>query len=138
MLIERPNEGVSVAIFCSGDRRLGFEDGVNATHWMGSGRTFFNGFVLRTSVGDFCGYLEQIVVPDVSVSFRHLLSVVALRDAFSSGLMVVEKGGRRTMAQSAIFWFGCWEEASRPDCEGGAGGPDVLCSREGSWSRKEL
>ena len=83
-------------------------------------------FVLRTSVSDFCSYLEQIVVPNVSVSFRHLVSVVALRDASSGSLMVIEKGGRRTMAQSAILWFGCWGEASRPDCEEGTGFPDVL------------
>jgi hypothetical protein len=59
--------------------------------------------VLHTSVGDFCGYLEQIVVPDVSVwvSFRHLVSVAAFCGGFFGGLMEVE-GGRRTMAQSAI------------------------------------
>jgi hypothetical protein len=41
--------------------------------------------VSHTSVGDFCGYLEQIVVPDVSVSFRHGVWVAAL----ATGLLVV-------------------------------------------------
>lgn len=43
------------------------------------------GVVSHTSVGDFCGDLEQIVVPDVSVSFRHLVWVAA----FARGLLVV-------------------------------------------------
>lgn len=35
------------------------------------------GFVPHTSVGDFGGYLEQIVVPNVSVAFgRHLVGRV--------------------------------------------------------------
>jgi hypothetical protein len=41
--------------------------------------------VSHTSVGDFCGYLEQIVVPDVSVSFRHGVWVAA----FATELLMV-------------------------------------------------
>ena len=43
LFIERPNECVSVAIFCSGNRGLGFDDRVNATHWMASVAQLFNG-----------------------------------------------------------------------------------------------
>jgi hypothetical protein len=137
LLIERPNEGVSVAIFCSGDRRFGFQDGVNAAHWMASGRTVFNGFVLHTSVGDFCGYLEQIVVSNVSVSFRHLVSVAALRGVSSNGLMLLERedGGRWRNRQALSLDAGkklhglIAEEKVMVT---------IFCNSEGRRSRKEL
>ena len=92
--------------------------------------------VLHTSVGDFCGYLEQIVVPDVSVwvSFRHLVSVTAFCGGSFGSLMDVE-GGRRPADDGAIgnLKFGCEKAASRPDCEEGAGVCDLVWSLEGSW-----
>jgi hypothetical protein len=62
--------------------------------------------VLRTSVGDFCGYLEQIVVPDVSVSFRHFVWSQLSATAFLVVGGLLEKGSWRTMAQSASFGVG--------------------------------
>jgi hypothetical protein len=123
LLIERPNKGVSVAIFCSGDGRLGFEDGVNAAH----------------SVGDFCGYLEQIVVPNVSVSFRHLVSVAALRDVFSGGLMLLkgeeENGGRWRNRQALGLDAGKKLHGLIAEEKVVV---TIFCNSEGSRSRKEL
>jgi hypothetical protein len=96
--------------------------------------------VSHTSVGDFCGDLEQIVVPDVSVSFRHLVSVAAFRDGDFGGCLMV--GEEKKMADDgAIGNFmrsECWKIAPRPDCEERARIRGFLCSLDGSWSRKEL
>jgi hypothetical protein len=95
--------------------------------------------VLHTSVGDFCGYLEQIVVPDVSVwvSFRHLVSVAAFCGGFFGGLMDVE-GGKTDDGAIGNLKSGCEKAASRPDCEEGAVVCGLVWSLEGSWSRTEL
>jgi len=106
---------------------------------MASGRTFFNGFVLHTSVGDFCGYLEQIVVPNVSVSFRHLVSVAALRDVFSGGLMLLkgeeENGGRWRNRQA--LGLGAGKKLHGLIAEEKVV-VTIFCNSEGSRSGKEL
>jgi len=105
---------------------------------MASGRTFFNGFVLHTSVGDFCGYLEQIMVPNVSVSFRHLVSVAALRDVSSGGLMLLkreEDGGRWRNRQALGLDAGKKLHGLIAEEKVVV---TIFCNSEGSPSRKEL
>ena len=95
--------------------------------------------MLHTSVGDFCGYLEQIVVPNVSVSFRHLVSVAALRDVFSGGLMLLkgeeENGGRWRNRQALGLDAGKKLHGLIAEEKVVV---TIFCNSEGSRSRKEL
>jgi hypothetical protein len=94
--IERPNKGISISIFSSCDGSFRLDDGVNPTHSVVSVRNSSTVIVLHTSVGDFGGYLEEIMIPDVSVYIvlsmlgRHCSS--GIRDAFDAVDMDKEAG----------------------------------------------
>lgn len=73
MFVQGPNKTVSIAIFSSGHWSFGFDDRVDSAHFDRSVHCRIvqaqvsTVLVRHTSVGDLCGYLEEIVVPNVSV-----------------------------------------------------------------------
>lgn len=93
--------------------------------------------VSHTSVGDFCGYLEQVVIPDVSVSFRHLVCVSQL----SRGDFWWSNGWGEKACDGAIGTLpscGRLKIASRPDSKEGALVHDPGYCLDGSCRRKTL